>query len=204
MFFRQVPVGTFQNFAYIIGDEKTHNSVIVDPAWEVDGLLSICEEAGFHVSHVINTHSHHDHIEGNDAVAKRTGAKVAMHESSPARKDISLKDGDSIQVGSFKIKILHTPGHCPDHICLEIDGKVLTGDTLFVGECGRTDLVGGDAGALYDSLFNKLMKLDDRTAVYPGHDYGAKPSSTIGEERSNNYTLKPRTKEEFIRFMAEP
>ena len=204
MIFKQVPVGSFQNFSYIIGDPKTHTATLVDPAWEVDKLLDLCTDAGLTVSHIINTHSHHDHVEGNDAVVKRTHAKVVAHQSSPVRKDIPVDDGDSIEVGSLRVRVLFTPGHCPDHICLLVDGKVLTGDTLFVGECGRTDLTGGDAGAMYDSLFNKLMTLNDSTEVYPGHDYGRKPSSTIREERSTNYTLKERTKEEFIKFMAQP
>ena len=204
MIFKQVPVGTFQNFAYIIGDEKTKLCAIVDPAWEVDKLLGQSKELNLNVSYVINTHSHHDHIEGNDAVVKQTRAKIITHEKSPLRKDMPVKDGDLISVGSLKIKVIHTPGHCPDHICLLVDGNVLTGDTLFVGECGRTDLEGGSAGEMYGSLFNKLMTLDDATKVYPGHDYGNKPSSSIGEQRRNNYTLKPRTKEEFIKFMAQP
>jgi len=204
MIFKQVPVGTFQNFAYIIGDEKTKLCTIVDPAWEVDKLLGQCKELSLNVSYVINTHSHHDHVEGNDAVVKRTRAKIIAHEKSPLRKDIPVKDGDSISIGSLKIKVIHTPGHCPDHICLLVDGNLLTGDTLFVGECGRTDLEGGSASEMYDSLFNKLMVLDDSIKVHPGHDYGNKPSSSIGEERKNNYTLKPRTKEEFIKFMAQP
>ena len=204
MIFKQIPVGTSQNFAYIIGDEKTKLCAIVDPAWEVDKLLSQCEELSLTVSFVINTHSHHDHVEGNDAVVKRTGAKIVAHERSPLSKDIEVKDGDSISIGSLKVRVIHTPGHCPDHICLLADGEVLTGDTLFVGECGRTDLEGGSAGEMYGSLFNKLMTLDDATKVYPGHDYGNKPSSSIGEQRRNNYTLKPRTKEEFIKFMAQP
>lgn len=204
MIFKQVPVGTFQNFAYIIGDEKTKLCAIVDPAWEVDKLLDQCKELNLTVSFVINTHSHHDHVEGNDAAVKRSGAKIIAHEKSPLRKDIQVKDGDAISIGSLKVKVIHTPGHCPDHICLLVDGNVLTGDTLFVGECGRTDLEGGSASEMYRSLFNKLMTLDDATKVYPGHDYGNKPSSSIGEERRNNYTLKPRTKEEFIKFMAQP
>ncbi|MGA2972936.1 MAG: MBL fold metallo-hydrolase [Candidatus Bathyarchaeia archaeon] len=204
MIFRQVPVGTFQNFSYIIGDEKTKSAALVDPAWEVDNLLAQCEELGLKVTRVINTHSHHDHVEGNEAVAKRTGAKVVMHEKSPVRKDIAVKDGDAIEVGSLTVKVIHTPGHCPDHICLLVDGKLLTGDTLFVGECGRTDLAGGNSGDLYDSLVKKILPLDDSIEVYPGHDYGNKPSTTIGNERKNNYTLKPRTREEFIKFMAEP
>jgi glyoxylase-like metal-dependent hydrolase (beta-lactamase superfamily II) len=203
MIFKQVAVGTFQNFSYIIGDEETHTAALVDPAWEVDKLLQECKAAGLTVSYVFNTHSHHDHVEGNDEVVKRTGAKVVAHNTSSLRKDLPVKDGDNVKIGTLKTLVLHTPGHCSDHICLLVDGKVLTGDTLFVGECGRTDLSGGDAGAMYDSL-NKLMKLDDAIEVYPGHDYGPKPSSTVGQERRSNYTLKRRTKEEFIRFMAEP
>ncbi len=204
MIFKQVPVGTFQNFSYILGDEKTRAAALVDPAWEVEKLLKSCDELGLKVSYVINTHSHHDHVEGNELVAKRTGAKIVTHEKSPVRKDVAVKDGDAIEIGSLKVRVLYTPGHCPDHICLLVDWKVLTGDTLFVGECGRTDLAGGDSGDLYDSLVGKILPLDDSIEVYPGHDYGNKPSSTIGYERKNNYTLEPRSREEFIKFMAEP
>ncbi len=204
MIFRQVPVGTFQNFSYIIGDDKTRSAAIVDPAWEVDKLLKLCEESGLKVSYVINTHSHHDHVEGNEAVAKRTGARIVTHEKSPVRKDIAVKDGEVIEIGSLKVGVIQTPGHCPDHICLLVHGKLLTGDTLFVGECGRTDLAGGNSGELYDSLMKKILTLEDSIEIYPGHDYGSKPSSTIGFERENNYTLKKRTRDEFIKFMAEP
>ncbi len=204
MIFRQVPVGTFQNFSYIIGDDKTRSAAIIDPAWEVDKLLKLCEESGLKVSYVINTHSHHDHVEGNEAVANRTGARIVTHEKSPVRKDIAVKDGEVIEIGSLKVEVIHTPGHCPDHICLLVDGKLLTGDTLFVGECGRTDLAGGNSGELYDSLMKKILPLEVSIEIYPGHDYGSKPSSTIGFERENNYTLKKRTRDEFIKFMAEP
>jgi glyoxylase-like metal-dependent hydrolase (beta-lactamase superfamily II) len=204
MIFKQVPVGTFQNFAYIIGDEKAKVGAIVDPAWETDRLLKLCEDLGLKVSYVINTHSHHDHVQGNEQAARQTGAKIVMHEKASLRKDIPVKDGDVIEVGSIRIGVLHTPGHCPDSICLLVDGKLLTGDTLFVGECGRTDLPGSDPSQMYDSLFNKILPLQDNIEVYPGHDYGRSPSSTIGYERKNNYTLKTRTKQEFIQFMAEP
>ena len=108
-------------------------------------------------------------------------------------------------VGGIPIKVIYTPGHTADSICLLVDGKkLLTGDTLFVGECGRTDFAGGSSKSMYDSLFNKLMKLPDTVEVYPGHDYGASASSTIGKERKSNYTLQPRSLKEFIEFMAEP
>jgi len=204
MIFKQIAVGTFQNFSYIIGDDETKAAAMIDPAWQVDKLLKICEELGLKVKYVINTHSHQDHAEGNEKVAKLTGAKIIMQKNSPLRKDIAVKDGDVIEIGSTRIKAMHTPGHCPDHICLLTDGKLLTGDSLFVGECGRTDLTGGNPSDMYDSLFNKILRLDDNVEVYPGHDYGNRPSSTIGYERQNNYTLKPRSLDEFVRFMAEP
>ncbi len=204
MIFKQVAVGTFQNFSYIIGDEKTKTAALVDPAWEVDRLLKSCEDLGLNVTYIINTHSHHDHIQGNELASKRTGAKIVMHEKSKERKDIAVKDGDNIQIGSLSVRVIYTPGHCPDHICLLANGKLLTGDALFVGECGRTDLAGGNPGDMYDSLTKRILTLDDSVEVYPGHDYGSKSSSTIGNERRNNYTLKPRTREEFIKFMAEP
>ena len=204
MILRQVPVGTFQNFAYIIGDEKSGLAAVVDPAWDVNRLLKICSQLGFKVRFGINTHSHHDHVEGNEELVRKTGARIVAHTSSPVRKDVSVEDGDVLDISSLKARIIHTPGHCPDHICVLIDGKLLTGDTLFVGECGRTDLQGGNSRDMYDSLFNKIMKLDDVVEVYPGHDYGAKPSSTIGYERNHNYTLKKRSIEEFVQFMAEP
>jgi len=193
-----------QNFAYIIGDEKTKVAAIVDPAWEVQKLLDICRDLELKVTLVINTHTHPDHVEGNNLVARETGAKIVNHESSRLRKDIAVKDGDTIEIGGLQAKVIHTPGHCPDHICILVDGKLLTGDLLFVGECGRTDLPGSSPGDMYESLFHKILPLQDSIEVYPGHDYGGRPSSTIGYERENNYVLKPRTREEFVRFMARP
>jgi hydroxyacylglutathione hydrolase len=204
MIFKQVAVGAFQNFAYVIGDEQTRIAAVVDPAWEVEKLLKTCMDLGLKVSYVINTHSHPDHVEGNDLVVRRTGAKIIMHEKSRLRKDITVKDGDMVDIGALKVKIIHTPGHCPDHICLLVNGKLLTGDTLFVGECGRTDLAGGNSSDMYESLFHKILPLQDSIEVYPGHDYGSRPFSTIGYERENNYTLKPRTREEFQHFMSQP
>jgi len=204
MIFRQVPVGKLQNLAYVIGDEKTGSAAIVDPAWEVERLLDVSSELKLQVLFGINTHSHHDHVQGNDKLVNLTNAKIVAYASSPVKKDVSVRDGDTIEIGSLRADVIHTPGHCADHICLLMNGKLLTGDTLFVGECGRTDLPGGSARDMHDSLFNKILKLDDAIEIYPGHDYGSKPSSTIGYERNNNYTLKKRSVDEFVRFMAEP
>ncbi len=115
-----------------------------------------------------------------------------------------MDDGDILEVGKVAIQVIYTPGHTQDGICLLINKeKLLTGDTLFVGECGRTDLPGGDPKQLYHSLFDKILKLPDTVEVYPGHDYGAKPSSTVGYERQHNYVLQPRTESEFVGFMKQ-
>ncbi len=116
-----------------------------------------------------------------------------------------VDEGDPLKVGKISIKTIYTPGHTADSICLLVDNqKLLTGDTLFVGECGRTDFPGGNSKSLYESLFDKLLKLNDDVEIYPGHDYGPKSSSTIGEEKKSNYTLQPRSIKDFIEFMSQP
>jgi hydroxyacylglutathione hydrolase len=203
LIFEQIPVGPMQNFAYLIGDENSGLAAVVDPAWQIGSILDAARRNRLHIIYAINTHHHPDHTSGNDELAKKTGAKIVAHEASRKRKDISVRDGDVLRVGSLELKLIHTPGHSPDHVCVLVNGKVMTGDALFVGECGRTDLPGGSAEQLYDSFFNKLMKLPDEVEVYPGHDYGSKPHSTIAYEKTHNYVLKPRTVKEFVQFMKE-
>jgi glyoxylase-like metal-dependent hydrolase (beta-lactamase superfamily II) len=193
-----------QNFAYLIGDEKAGLAAVVDPAWDVERILDVAKGNKLRIIYAINTHQHPDHVSGNDELARATGAKIVAHEASRSRKDISIKDGGTLRVGSLELKFIHTPGHSPDHVCVLVNGKLMTGDALFVGECGRIDLPGGSSEQMYDSLFNKLMRLPDDVEVYPGHDYGAKPHSTIAYEKSHNYVLKPRTVKEFVQFMKEP
>jgi len=203
MIFIQVLVETLRNFGYLIGDDKTRLATVVDPAGAVDRILRLADNHGLKIIHIINTHSHSDHTSGSQELASATGAKIIMHKKARATKHLVVEDGDVISVGELKIKVIHTPGHSPDGVCLLVEDKLLTGDTLFIGECGRTDLPGGSSEELYDSLFGKLVKLDDELEVYPGHDYGDKPHSKLGCEKKHNYTLKPRSKDEFIRFMAE-
>jgi hydroxyacylglutathione hydrolase len=157
------------------------------------------------LKYIINTHGHSDHTAGNQELRSSFNAKIVAHKLSHVKADIKINDGDTIKIAKIQIKVIHTPGHTPDSISLLVNNqKLLTGDTLFVGECGRTDMPGGSSKSMYDSLFNKLLKLNDNIEVYPGHDYGPKPSSTIGEERRSNYTLEPRTLTEFIKFMNQP
>ncbi len=192
------------NFSYVVADEANKEAAVVDPSFNVNAILNLATEKGLKIKYVIDTHRHQDHIAGNEQIRSRFGSKVVSHKLSNIGADTQVADGDTVKVGKVIIKIIHTPGHTNDSICLLLDNKLLTGDTLFVGECGRTDLPGGSSKDMYDSLFNKLLKLDDKIEVYPGHDYGPKASSTIGEEKRTNYTLEKRTLEEFVEFMSSP
>jgi glyoxylase-like metal-dependent hydrolase (beta-lactamase superfamily II) len=193
------------NFSYIIADEVSKEAAVVDPSYNADEIIKVIKNEKLQPKYVINTHGHSDHTAGNSELMSIFGAKLAAHKQSKIHYDIPLDEGDLITVGKISIKIIYTPGHTADSICLLADNqKLLTGDTLFVGECGRTDFPGGSSKSMYESLFNKLLKLDDNIEVYPGHDYGHKPSSTIGEEKISNYTLQPRSLKDFIEFMSQP
>ncbi len=203
MFFKQIKQRG-DNFSYIIADDAAKEAVVVDPSFNADAIAKLLRDHSLNLKYVINTHHHGDHTAGNEGLRSDFDAKVVAHELSKAKKDLNVVDGDTITVGAVAIEVIHTPGHSPDSICLLADGKLLTGDTLFVGECGRTDLPGGSPEDMYHSLFDKLIKLDDGIEVYPGHDYGPKPHSTIHDEKRQNYTLQKRTLAQFIEFMKEP
>lgn len=203
MFFRQIK-HRGDNFSYVIADDMTKEAAVVDPSFNADEIIRTIKEQNLNLKYIIATHDHVDHIAGNEDIRSSFNARVVAHKLAKGHKEVSVVDGDVINVGRVILKVIHTPGHTPDSICLLADGKLLTGDTLFVGECGRTDLPSGSSEDMYRSLFNKLMKLDDDIEVYPGHDYGPNPRSTIGIERETNYTLKKRTLSEFIEFMKQP
>jgi len=193
------------NFSYIVADEETQEAAVVDSSFNAGAIIKILKTKSLNLKYIINTHGHSDHTAGNTELNSTFHAKIVAHKLSKVNFDIGVEDGDVLSIGKIPINVIYTPGHTTDSICLLVDNrKLLTGDTLFVGECGRTDFAGGSSKDMYDSLFNKLMKLEDTVEVYPGHDYGPRASSTIGEERKSNYTLQPRTLKEFIGFMAEP
>lgn len=203
MFFKQIK-HRGDNFSYVIADETSRAAAVVDPSYNVDTIIILLKDQKLNLKYVIDTHGHGDHTAGNEDLKSAYNAKIVAHASSRVMKDVAVSDEDIISVDSIKVKVIHTPGHTPDSICLLFNNKLLTGDTLFVGECGRTDLLGGSPEDMYYSLFEKLLSLDDATEIYPGHDYGPKPSSTIGGERRTNYTLQKRTLEEFVEFMRTP
>lgn len=204
MILAQIRIDEGRNFAYIFGDETTREAAVIDPGYDVEKILRQARQLKVQLKYIFNTHSHGDHTAGNRQMKEETHAKIVAHVKSPFSKDMAVEDQDILQVGELDVKVIHTPGHTSDGICLLVDNKLFTGDPLFVGECGRTDLPNGSARDMYHSLFEKILTLDDTVEVYPGHDYGDRPSSTIGHERKTNYTLEKRTLEEFIEFMKEP
>jgi hydroxyacylglutathione hydrolase len=199
----QVRVGPLLNFSYLVSAREGGDAFVVDPSYGVEPLLQAIDRRSAKVRFVLNTHSHEDHIVGNPEVVARTGAKVVAHRNVPFRPDRAVDEGDAIEVAGLRAEVLFTPGHTQDSVLFLFPGHVATGDTLFVGECGRTDLPGGDPSQMFDSLLGRLVKLDDALVVLPGHDYGVSPTSTIGREKRENYTLQPRTREEFVRFLSE-
>ncbi len=204
MFFKQIQQHG-DNFSYIIGDETSREAAVVDPSFNAGEIMRVLKAENFALKYIVNTHGHSDHTAGNPELQAAFGGKIVAHKQSNINAELKVDDGDTINIGSIEAKVIYTPGHTPDSICLLIDGeKLLTGDTLFIGECGRTDLPGGNSRSMYDSLFNKLLKLKDHVQVYPGHDYGHIPHSTIGEERRTNYVLQPRNLAEFVSFMSQP
>jgi hydroxyacylglutathione hydrolase len=204
MIFNQIQQHS-DNFTYLIADEKTKEAAVVDSSYNAEEIVKILKTQNFRLKYVINTHGHSDHTAGNTELKSIFGAKIIAHKLSKVNCDIWVEDGDVIKIGSISLKIIYTPGHTVDSICILVDNqKLLTGDTLFVGECGRTDMPGGNSKSMYDSLFNKILKIEDSIEVYPGHDYGSTQTSTIGRERTSNYTLQPRTVKDFIEFMSQP
>jgi glyoxylase-like metal-dependent hydrolase (beta-lactamase superfamily II) len=193
MIVRQIEVGWMDNFSYVIGCEKTGKAMVVDPGADVDKILAAAEEAGLTIETIVNTHGHGDHTAGNAELKSRTGATVVMHEKdadahSEVDRRLSGKE-NRLQVGEIDFRVIHTPGHTPGGICLYAEGYLFTGDTLFVGDSGRTDLAGGHRPTLGASI-RRLMELPEDTIVCPGHDYGPTPTSTLGWEKRNNVNAK--------------
>ena len=203
MLLEQFNLGPYQNFTYLVAEREGGEGVVIDPSFGIDPVLAAIDERRVKVRFILNTHSHPDHIAGNQDVKSRTGARIVAHENARIGQDESVREGSVVESGGLKFRIVHTPGHTPDSVLFLFEGHVATGDTLFVGECGRVDLPGGDPAQMFHSLLERVVRLDDALVVLPGHDYGISPTSTIGREKAENYTLKARTLDEFLRFLKE-
>jgi glyoxylase-like metal-dependent hydrolase (beta-lactamase superfamily II) len=202
--FLQIEVGLLQNFNVLVWDEQGETAV-VDPAYEVDRLLREANARNLRITTILVTHTHHDHIDGLEEMARATGAKAyvgrgeveAARKAAPSATIVPLDGGEEIPLGAERVQVLATPGHTIAGRSYLIDGNVMTGDTLFIGGCGRTDFPGGDPRVLWRSL-QLLASLPEETRVYPGHDYGQTPTSTIGWEKSTNPYLRCATEDEFV------
>lgn len=195
----QIPIAGTDNFAYLVCCPETGWAMGVDPGMSPDSLLQVVRDKGVMLDILANTHGHADHIAGNAAVLAETGARLAAHPEDVAGADIPLAEGSVLQVGRLEVKVLHTPGHSPGSVSFYVNGIVITGDTLFVTRCGRADLPGGDPAELYESI-GRLAQLPEETLIYPGHDYGPQPVSTIAFERANNPYMQCPDLESFIRL----
>ena len=226
LYFAQVPVGEMANFAYLIGSRATRECLLVDPAWSVDALCEQAEADGMRIAGALVTHYHQDHVGGSifgmeiEGLARLMArapvpVHVQAHEAQGLRKvtGLSASDlapheaGDVLELGGVRVRLIHTPGHTPGSQCFLVEetgapGRLVSGDTLFLGSCGRVDLPGGDPEALYDSLTNRLGRLPDDTLLYPGHFYAAEPFSTLGEQKRTNPYLRVARLEDFLSFLG--
>jgi hydroxyacylglutathione hydrolase len=192
LIFEQIRAGGDRNFGYVLGDRDAKKGVLIDPSYSPEAFVQRCRDQKLAVTHVINTHGHPDHINGNERASELTAAPVAAFaDSSLITPDLGLRDGQELAVGGLRLQFLHVPGHCADHLVIyEPSWQVLiTGDLLFVGKVGGT-ANDEDARVEWASLRNLLDRFPDTATVWPGHDYGARPSSTIGLERAMNPFLQ--------------
>jgi glyoxylase-like metal-dependent hydrolase (beta-lactamase superfamily II) len=208
----QMEVGLLQNFCEIIGCTRTGEAALVDPAFEVDRLLAVADERGWRVTTILLTHTHADHVAGLDEAAAATGAIVRCHPVEVAVAEelaprvAAVTDDEAIQLGAGTIRALYTPGHTPGCVCwyLPDPGAVITGDVLFVGSCGGVSFAGSDPAAMFDSLQRRLGALPEETRLYPGHDYGPTPTSTLAWEFAHNPALTANSYAAFRRYKHLP
>jgi len=203
----QIPLGSFGVFTYLVACAQTGQAALIDPAGEDDRFACLLEEGHFQIRYILNTHGHADHVAANRRMQALFAAPICMHADDdrffgdpvnrqtterelglppPGPPDMVLNDRDVLQLGMVHIEVIHTPGHTPGSVCYLIDGNLFTGDTLFVGAVGRTDLAGGSLATLLASIEERLIVLPGDTVIWPGHDYGDSPTSTIAREMAEN------------------
>jgi glyoxylase-like metal-dependent hydrolase (beta-lactamase superfamily II) len=216
----QMELGPMQNFVYLLGDPVARECVVVDPAWDIDAIVETAERDGMALTGALVTHTHQDHVGGSleswgmpgripgvEELVSRVPMKVYVHKAEREflrgfGSDLVMVDNhDTLAVGRMRLTFLHTPGHTPGSQCFLVDGRLVSGDTLFIGACGRTDLPGSDPTEMYYSLTQRLAALPDETVLFPGHNYGG-TSSTIGAEKQGNAFMRFSALGEFLRAMG--
>lgn len=197
------PIATGGCRSYLIGCTQSCAAALIDPELsQIDRYLALAAQHGVCIRYAIDTHTHADHFSATREIARRLDVPIAMHHATSAPfVDLRLGDGESMVLGQLRINVLHTPGHTRDSMCLRVEGRLFTGDTLLMGATGRTDLPTGDPEALHDSLFNRILKLDPALEVYPAHEYKNRSHSTIAQELEQNPRLQKRDRAEFVEMM---
>ena len=207
-YLKQLELGPMQNFIYLVGDPQTREAAVIDPGWEVPQILRAAEEDGYRLTKAFVTHHHFDHVMGLDDLLSAVDVPVYVHRDDAPLvkvKRSSLKPvagGETIRVGGIPVTLIHTPGHTEGSQCLLVNGRLLSGDTLFIKACGRCDLPGGDPAKLYESLTKRLKPLEDDTILCPGHHYADVPTSRLGEEKRDNPFLGAPTLQAFLRLVG--
>jgi len=201
MIFEAVATGGCRS--YLVGCAESCAAALIDAeSSQTDRYLALAARHGVRIRYAIDTHTHADHFSATRQLAHQLGVPSVMHRSTTAPTDLRIEDGEMLIVGRLRLQALHTPGHTADSMCLVTGDRVFTGDTLLIGGTGRTDLPSGDAGALYDSLFGKLLQLDPALLVFPAHDYKSRSHSTLADEIATNPRLKAQDRDSFIAMMG--
>jgi hydroxyacylglutathione hydrolase len=205
IYLKQMELGPMANYVYLVGDPQRREVAVADPAWEVARIVEMAQEHDLTITKILITHSHFDHINGVEDLLHRTKAKVYIHKAEAEFMKavwpelVLVESGYTTQVGNVEVRFIHTPGHTPGSQCFLVQDNLISGDTLFIGACGRCDLPGSNPEDMYYSLTQTLARLDDRTVVFPGHHYAPRPYSTIGDEKRFNPYLQFQSLQDFLR-----
>ena len=207
LYLKQIELGPLQNFVYLIGCQETRETAVVDPAWNVPAILEAAAQDEMKITKILVTHTHFDHINGVREMIEATDAPVFLHKKElsdiPIRKSSlqGIEGGAKIPLGNLELSLLHTPGHTPGSVCFTVADRLIAGDTLFIGGCGRCDLAGGDPELMYKSL-TRLKQMDDHLVLYPGHNYASEQSAPLGKEKSRNPFLMAPSPEAFLNMVG--
>ncbi len=213
LYLRQLELGPMQNFVYLVGARDSSEVAVVDPAWEVPHIVEAAARDGKTITHVLVTHGHYDHVNGIEELLEKCKARVVVQQAELDFNEylrgfgsdlLAVKAGHRVTVGKSEIACVHTPGHTPGSQCFHVSGSLVSGDTLFIGACGRCDFDGGDAEQMYRSLTGTLMAMDPGTVLYPGHNYADRPTSTLADEKQSNPYLQFHDLQSFVRYRMRP